>query len=361
MKARAALAGVAEPLAALGIAAAVISAVLLALGASPSGVFLALIDGAFGNWLAFTDTLVKATPLILAGLAISIAFSAALWNIGADGQLIIGALVAGAIGPHLGAWPAPIAIVAMVAAGAAGGAAWGGLAGWLRARRGVNEVIGTIMLNFAALALLSYAVHGPLQETTRAYPTSAPIAASAQMYHFFEPSRLHLGMVLAVVLALGCYLLLFHTALGFELRAMGRNRRAARFHGIPIGRLTILALALSGALAGIAGAIQVSAVTHRLYERMSPGWGFEAIAVALVARLNPLAIVPAALLFGALDNGAQAMQRAEGVSPVLVQVIQGLVILILLALDRFASRDLTAVVPEAGREGAAGLEGGRDA
>ncbi len=129
-------------------------------------------------------------------------------------------------------------------------------------------------------------------------------------------------MLLAVVLAVACYMLLFNTSAGFELRAMGRNRRAATFFGIRIPALTVWVMALSGALAGLGGAVQVSAITHRLYEKLSPGWGFEAIAVALVARLNPLAIVPAALLFGALDNGSQAMQRTQGISPELVQVIQ---------------------------------------
>ncbi|HKF28386.1 MAG TPA: ABC transporter permease, partial [Candidatus Binataceae bacterium] len=214
-----------------------------------------------------------------------------------------------------------------------GGAAWGGICGWLRAHRDTNEVISTIMMNFVAAQVLSWSVHVPLIEASRAYPASTPIAESAHMYMFFPPSRLNLGIVIAVVLAIACSLLLFKTALGFQLRAMGRNRRAATFFGIPIARLTVTILALSGALAGIGGAVQVSAITHRLYEKMSPGWGFEAIAVALIARLNPIGIVASALLFGALDNGSQAMQRAQGVSAELVQVIQALVIMILLAFD----------------------------
>jgi simple sugar transport system permease protein len=170
-------------------------------------------------------------------------------------------------------------------------------------------------------------------EPSRAYPTSSPIASAAQLEFYFAPSRLNLGMLLAVVLAGACYVLMFNTSAGFELRAMGRNRRAATFFGVRIPALTVWVMALSGALAGLGGAVQVSAISHRLYEKLSPGWGFEAIAVALVARLNPLAIVPAALLFGALDNGSQAMQRTQGISPELVQVIQGLVILIILAFD----------------------------
>lgn len=323
----------ARPTAAIALAVALISVVLLALGASPTGVFLALYQGAFGNWIAFTDTLVKATPLVFAGLAIAVAFSGALWNIGADGQLVIGAVAAGAIGPFLGGWPRPLAIAIIVIAGAVGGGIWSGICGWLRARRDTNEVISTIMMNFVAAQILSWTVHGPLMEPSRAYPKSVPIASSAEMYMFAPPTRLNLGMVVAVMLAIAVYFFLFRSELGFELRAMGKSRRAATFFRIPIARLTIWAMALSGALAGLGGAVQISAINHRLYERISPGWGFEAIAVALVARLNPLGIVLAAVVFGALDNGSQAMQRAEGVSPVLVQVIQGMVILILLAFD----------------------------
>ena len=338
------VAAAARPLAALALSAAIISIVLLALGASPLAVFADLWQGAFGNWLAFTDTLVKSTPLIFAGLAVAIAFQGALWNIGADGQLVVGALAAGAIGPALGGIPHPIAIFAMFAAGAAGGAFWGGLAGWLRARRDVNEVISTIMLNFVAAQVLSWAVHGPLMEPSRAFPKSVVIAPGAQLAFYLEPSRLNLGMLLALGLAAGCQVALFHSEAGFELRALGRNRRASAFFGIPIGRLTVGAMALSGALAGVGGAVQICAITHRLYETLSPGWGYEAIAVALVARLNPLAVVPAAILFGALDNGSQAMQRADAVSPVLVNVIQGMVIMILIALDAATAAGMRAAI-----------------
>ena len=327
------LSSLARALAAILLAGVILAVVLLALGASPAGVFMALAQGAFGSWYALTDTVVKSTPLIFTGLAISVSFSGALWNIGADGQLVVCALAAGAIGPHLEGCPKPLAIAIILIAGALGGAAWGGICGWLRAHRDTNEVISTIMMNFVAAQVLSWSVHGPLIESSRAYPASTAIAESAHMYMFFPPSRVNLGIVIAIVLAIGCSLLLFKTAVGFQLRAMGRNRRAATFFGIPIARLTVTVLALSGALAGIGGAVQVSAITHRLYEKMSPGWGFEAIAVALVARLNPIGIVASALLFGALDNGSQAMQRAQGVSAELVQVIQALVIMILLAFD----------------------------
>jgi general nucleoside transport system permease protein len=327
------LARLARPVASLALTAALIALILLALGASPLLVFGALWEGAFGNWLAATDTLVKATPLVFTGLAVSIAFRGALWNIGAEGQLLVGALVATALGIALDGWPRPLAVGLVLAGGALGGAMWSATCGWLRERRAVSEVIGTIMLNFVAVQLLSYAVHGPLMEPSRSYPKSAPIARAAELWTFTPPSRLNAGMILAIALAAVSWLWLFHSRSGFELRAMGRNRRVAGFFGIPVARLGIAAMALSGALAGLGGAVQVSAITHRLYESFSPGWGYEAIAVALVARLNPLGVILTALLFGALDNGSQAMQRSHGVSPELVQVIQGVAILILLAFD----------------------------
>jgi general nucleoside transport system permease protein len=336
-----------KPLAALALTLALAAMALGALGANPASTFTALAGGAFGNWLAATDTLVKATPLVFTGLAVSVAFAGALWNIGAEGQLLAGALAATACAIHLADWPRPLALAVVLGAGALAGAAWGALSGWLRARYAVSEVISTIMLNFIAIQLVSWAVHGPLIETSRSYPVSPPIPPSACLYRFLAPSRLNAGIIVALALAPACYVWLFHTNSGFELRALGKNPRAAVFFGIPMARITVLTMALSGALAGLGGAVQVSAITHRLFERFSPGWGYEAIAVALVARLNPLAVLPSALFFGALDNGAQAIQRAQGVSPVLVQAIEGLVIFVLLAFDTRAFQSWHAGTPPA--------------
>jgi general nucleoside transport system permease protein len=324
---------VGKPLGALALALGLVALALAALGANPAATFAALVSGAFGNWLAATDTLVKATPLVFTGLAVSVAFSGALWNIGAEGQLLFGALAAAACGVHLAQWPRALAITMVLGAGTAAGAAAGVLCGWLRARFAVSEVISTIMLNFTALQVVSWAVHGPLMEPSHAYPVSQALPFAACMYRFLPPSRLNAGMIAAIALAPVCYVWLFHTNSGFELRALGKNPRAAAFFGVPVARVAVLAMGLSGALAGLGGAVQLSAISHRLFERFSPGWGYEAIAVALVVQLNPLAVVLSALFFGALDNGAQAIQRAQGVSPVLVQATQGLVIFVLLAFD----------------------------
>jgi ABC-type uncharacterized transport system permease subunit len=226
----------------------------------------ALCQGAFGDWIAFTDSLVKATPLVFIGPAISVAFSTALWNIGADGQLVIGAIAAGAIGPFLGGWPRPLRTSDHLIAGALGAGAWSGICRWLRARRDTNEVISTIMLNFVAAQVLSWTVHGPLMETSRAHPQRMPIAPSAELCMFMPPTRLNVGMLLALLFAM--YLFLFRSEPGFQLRAMGKI--AAR---------------------------QISFPSR------------------LVARLYPLAIIVRAIFFGALDNGSQAMQRAEACRP----------------------------------------------
>lgn len=331
--------------AAIVIAFALTAIVLLALGASPLGVFRALCDGAFGNWYAVSDTVVRATPLIFTGLSVTIAFQGAIYNIGADGQLLMGALAAAAIGPHLKTLPTPLAVVSILALGTSAGALWGATAGWLKAARNVNEVISTIMLNFIALQSISWAIHGPLMEASRAYPRTDPIAPAAQLPFPFPPTQLNPAIIIAIVLAVVSYVWVYRSSLGFQLRAMGQNRRASAFFGIPIARLTVGVMALSGGLAGLGGAVQISAITHRLYERLSPGWGFEAIAVALLARLNPLGVVFTALLFGALDTGSQAIQRTEGVSPVMVQVVEAMVIFALLALDRYAAADGADDVP----------------
>lgn len=306
-------------------------------------VFAALLEGAAGSWLAVSDSLTKAMPLVFTGLAVSVAFTGALWNIGADGQLLVGAMAACAVGLHLHGWPHLAALGAVLLSGALAGAIWSGLCGLLKVRYRVNEVISTIMLNYVAIQAVSWAVHGPLMEPSRALPVSAQIASAAQLHLYFTPSRLNFGLLLALLMALACHIWLYRSEAGFKLRAVGKNPRAAAFYGLGVERVTLLAMALSGALAGLGGAVQLSAISGRLYENFSPGWGYEAIAVALVARLNPLAIVLTAGFFGALDNGSQSIQRVLGISPVLVQVIQAVVIFLLLAFDTPVLRRASAI------------------
>jgi len=317
------------------LGALLVSAGVIALsGHSPLAAFGALLGGAFGSVDSLSEVAVKTCPLLLTGLAIAVSFQAGVWNIGAEGQLLMGALAMAVLGVHGATLPASLDLTADLALAALLGAAWAGLAGLLKLRRNVNEVISTIMLNFVALGLISYLVQGPLMEAGGRYPQSDAILPTLWMPRLVPQLRVHLGILLAIAIAAGLHLLFYRTVAGYETRAAGLNPEAARLAGIDVNRRVLQALMLSGALAGLAGAVEVSAVTHRLYERFSPGWGFTAIAVGLLGRLSPTGVVVAAFFFGALDAGSNAMQRVAGVSSVLISVIQATVIFFLVALER---------------------------
>lgn len=297
---------------------------------------IALWDGAFGSSYAFwSATLVRTTPLLFVGLGVAIAFRAGILNIGAEGQLLAGAALATAFGLVAADWPRPVVVVGMVAAGAVGGALWAGIAALLRHRFGVLEVISTIMLNFVALNLVSWLIRGPLQEPTRVYPQSTTLELSGRWPLLIPGQRLHLGFLLGLALAAVMWWVLTRTALGFRVRAVGAGWRAAvSAGGIDAPRTILWVFLASGACAGLAGASEVGGVTWALYERISPGYGYTAIAVALLARLDARLVVVSALFFGALEAGASAMQRDAGVPAVVVQAVVALVILGVLAITR---------------------------
>jgi ABC-type uncharacterized transport system permease subunit len=321
----------AVPVAAAAAALAVSALAVLAAGASPLVALGALVQGALGDRFAVADTLLKSCPLLLTGLAVAVAFRSGVWNIGAEGQLLAGALAATAAGGAAGALPFPLPLLTALAAGAAGGGLWAGIAAALRVLRNVNEVIGTIMLNFVAALLLGWAVHGPLMEAGARYPQSDPLPAAALLPAV--GGGVHLGVPLAGLVAVAVWLVLFRTGAGFRWRATGDNPRAARLAGFSPARALVTAMLASGALAGLAGAVEVLGVTGRLFERLSGGQGYTAIAVALLARLHPAGVAAAALFFGALAAGSGAMQRVAGVSAVFVAIVQAATILALLALD----------------------------
>lgn len=333
--------------AAVSIGAALLLAglVIAALGYSPGRALSALVSGGLGSPAAWTSTLLKATPLLLTGLTVSLCFRCGVWNIGAEGQFYLGALLATAVATRwLPAAPALVVLPTAMGAAAVAGLGWASIAGALKARRGVSEVISTILLNFVAIQLVSLAVHGWLQDGSGAYPQSDAFGAAARLPRM---GRLHLGIPVAAGLALASWALLFRTAFGLRMRAVGLSTRASRFAGIDPDRTLIATLALSGALAGLAGGIEVMGVTGRLFEKLSPGYGYTAIAVALLARLHPLAVVPSALLFGLLEAGGGAMQREAGVPSVATDVVKGVVILVSIG---FASVHL----PFGGRRAASG-------
>jgi simple sugar transport system permease protein len=305
------------------------TALLLALGGYDVRTALtALWTGSVGSWYSLTSaTLVRAIPLMLSGCAVAIAFRAGVFNIGAEGQLLAGAAAATAVALALPSLGVATLLLALVL-GAGGGAAWAAIAALLRSRFGVLEVISTIMLNFIALYTVSYLVRGPLQEPTHAYPQTSPIADAVRLPQIPGAGRLHLGIVLALLIVVAAGWMLRHTAAGFRLLAVGESTRAAASAGqIDVASVTLRAFMLSGALAGLAGAVEVLGVTYALYENLSPGYGYTAIAVALLAGLDPWRVVLSALLFAALQAGAGAMQRDAGVPSTLVSVIEALLIL----------------------------------
>jgi general nucleoside transport system permease protein len=333
--------------AALVVASTVLAtALLLALGGYDVRIALsALWTGSVGSWYAFTSaTLVRSIPLALSGCAVAIAFRAGVFNIGAEGQLLVGAAAATAVAlslPSLGF----AALLLALLAGAVGGAAWAGVAAGLRARFGVLEVISTIMLNFVALYAVSYLVRGPLQEPTHAYPQSTSLGEGVRLALVPGAGRLHFGIVIALATVVIAGWALRHTAAGFRLIVVGESPSAAASAGlVAVERVSAGAFMVSGALAGLAGAVEVQGVTFALYENISPGYGYTAIAVALLAGLDPWRVGLSAMLFAALEAGAGAMQRDAGVPSTIVAVVEAMLILAVVALQAVRRRQVQSAV-----------------
>ncbi len=297
-------------------------------------VFLAyqgLIEGAFLKERGFSETLVATTPYIFSGLAVAFAFKGGLFNIGAEGQFFLGAVTAAWVGFAVG-MPPVIHLIFALAMGFLGGAMWGAIPGFLKARTGAHEVITTIMLNYTAFLLVDWLVTGPFRSKTGTAPKTPDVLESARLPTFFAaPDRLHLGFVLAVVTAIFIWWVLNKTTLGFEIRTVGANRFAAQYAGISVARIFVLTMAIAGGLAGVSGAVEVLGLQHNLPAFFSAGYGFDSIAVALLAHSDPIGVIPSAFLFGALRNGADLMELRSGVSKQIISIIQALILLFVAA------------------------------
>lgn len=334
------------------VAALLFGAIMLVLlGADPFKGYSEMFIGAFGSGDALIATLLKATPLLFVGTGIVIAFRAGVINIGAEGQMVLGGLFAAMAALYLPEMPAIIMVPAVLIAGVIGGALWGWIPGALKAYYRVNEILSTIMLNIVAVQLMSYLLRGPLidpaeiERGTR-IPQTARLAESADLPILFG-NRLHIGPVLAVLCAIATYYLLWRTPLGYRLRAVGLSEHAARYAGIPVRRTIALALTLSGALAGLAGAVLVfGSESHRMVTDGSTmgftgGAGFNGIVAALLGGLHPLWTIPASFLFGGLIVGGQALQRAVQVPSALIVALNGLVVIFVVAADRYRAKLLS--------------------
>lgn len=326
------------PLLAVLVALAIGAIIVAVSGSDPLEAYSALLEGSLGSRRGIERTLENATPLIFGGLAVALAFQAGLFNIGAQGQLLFGAIAAAVAGFTISGLPPLLHIVVALAVGALLGALWGAIPGVLKALAGAHEVIVTIMLNFVALNITDYLADGPLKDRTRGniIARTPEIAESATLPTF---GVLPSGMLLAVLVALLIWWLIWGTTLGFELRTVGQNPHAARYAGVSVRRITILAMALSGLLAGLGGAVETLGVVGRFQPGFNAGLGFTSITIALLARTHPVGVIPAALLIGIMQAGANRMQFESGVSPDIIDVIQAL-ILAFVAADAFIRRTL---------------------
>ncbi|MEW5722084.1 MAG: ABC transporter permease [Thermodesulfobacteriota bacterium] len=310
-----------------------LGAVLIRLGgASVTLAYVGLFEGMFGSTRALVETCVSATPFLLTGLAVAVGFQGGLFNIGAEGQFYMGSLCAAVVGFAASGLPVFVHLPLALAAAAAGGALWGAVPGWLKARLGAHEVINTIMMNYIAVSLVDFLVKKVLRDPAASIDRTPYVLETAQLPLLLGTDlRLHAGFLVALAAVPTLWWVLYRTTVGFEIRTVGANPGAARYAGMRVGRCTVLVMALAGALGGLAGAGEVLGLKHNLPAAFSSGYGFDAIAVALLARSNPWGVAPAAFLWGGLRNGAGLMQLRSGISIDLINVIQALVIVFVAA------------------------------
>lgn len=307
-----------------------LAAGLKAIWQSVSVAYGALFSGSLGDAGAISESLVASTPYIFAGLAVALGFRGGLFNIGGEGQLLVAAGVSVVIGYSF-QLPAIIHLPLALIGGMLGGAIYGAIPGYLKAKTGAHEVINTIMMNYIAFRFFSWAFTGPLRRPGGDAPVTQEIYPSAYLPQLFEGYRFHWGFFLALLVAFAVWWLLFKTTLGFEIRTVGANPNAARYGGIKITRITVLTMAISGGLAGLAGANEVLGLNHFLADGFSAGYGFDAIALALLGKSHPLGVVLAALLFGTLRSGATRMQSIASIPIDIISVVQALVIVFIAA------------------------------
>jgi len=342
----------------LAITLAVGAGIFAALGVNPLTAYGTMLAGAAGSFYTISEVIVRAIPLMLTGLAVALAATMLLWNIGCEGQLVWGGILAAGTGlylaPHL---PAFLVLPAVVAAGAVGGALWGLIPGLLKAYLAVNEILSSLLLNYIAIIFMEHLYFGPWRNPEGyGFPGTAQIAEAARIPHYFG-TRIHLGLVLALVLAALLFGALRLTRWGYRVRAIGLNPRAARYAGFGIRSQIVGVMLLSGALAGLAGMAEVSGIHYRLQQGLAVGYGYDGIIVAWLARLNPLAVPFVALLLGFLIVGGEQLQSVlnlpASISVVLEAVLLfGLLFSESLARYRLVRRETDNALPAAGKEGA---------
>ena len=325
--------------------ALLIGALLFAIaGANPLRAYTAMFTQPLKGIFGLTEILVRATPLMIVALGIAISFRSGILNIGGEGQILIGALSGAAVALYLPQMPIYLHLTLIFLISFLGGAIWGGIAGFMRAYFSVNEILSTVMLNYIAVQIYTFFIRGPMIDPQEikygtGIPQTAALPRELWLSKLMMGTRLHSGIILAVVLAILVYLLLWKTPLGYRMRAVGAEAKAARYAGINVQKHLFLAMLLAGGFAGLAGAVEVCGVHHRGLESISAGYGFSGIVVALFGGLHPLGIIPASVLFGLLIIGADMMQRTVEVPASIVMAIQGLIILAIVGSQVFLTHE----------------------
>jgi simple sugar transport system permease protein len=307
---------------------------------NPIEAYKSLFYGAFIRKSGIIETLVKGTPLLIAGLGMVIAFKANLWNSGGEGQIYFGALFATIAGIYFKGLPAYIHLPLAIIAGGIGGCIWAFIPGLFKVYLNVNEVIVNLMMNYIATFFIAYLCQGPLSEPGGFMPQTARVAETAMLPLIAPPARLHAGVILGLILAVIMYIILFKTTLGYEIRAIGFNLSASEYGGIKSKKIMLTVFAISGFLTGIAGAGEILGVHYRLMDGISNGYGFNAMVVAILGRLHPIGIIASSFLFSGLQVGAAQMQRVMQIPNSISDALQGFVILCLIAVDIFMEYDL---------------------
>lgn len=305
-----------------------------ALGHDPLATFHTLLIEPISDFYGVSELLIKALPILLCAFGLAVAYQARIWNIGAEGQLLLGALVGSALAVNIIDWESRWALVWVLAVGTLAGALWGGLAAWLRTQFNANEILTTIMLNYIALNLLLFFVHGPLKDPNGfSFPESAMFGDASRLPQLFEDGRVHIGVYFALFALVAVGVLLYRSFLGFQIKVLGLDKRAAGFVGFREKRLVWLALLISGGLAGLAGVSEVTGPIGQLVPQVSPGYGYAAITVAFLGRLNPLGILAAGLLMALLYLGGENAQMNLNLPQSLTELFQGMMLFYLLACD----------------------------
>lgn len=323
------------------MAALLIGALLFLISkGNPFSAYWVMFTRPFSSLFGVTEILVRAAPLMLVGLGIAIAFRSGILNIGGEGQILIGAIAGAAVALAFPDIPKIILLPMVFMASFLGGALWGGIAGWMRAYLNVNEILSTVMLNYIAIQVYMFLIRGPLIDPKEvSYGTGVPQTAvfskNAWLTRLIPGTRLHTGIIIAIVLAIVVYILLWKTTIGYRMRAVGIEPKAARTAGINVKAYLLLAMLLSGGFAGMAGAVEITGIHHRALESISAGYGFSGIVVALFGGLHPLGIIPSSIVFGLLIIGSDMMQRAVNVPASIILSIQGLIILAIVSSQIF--------------------------